>query len=357
MPDDHQHGHDHHGHGHDHAGHDHHGHHHHHGPPRPGFSRRLAIAVAFVALAALAAAAVPVRAGSVQVVTRFGEPMRVLITPGLAWKWPAPVERAVEVDCRMQTTLSGNRGVLTRDGLSVVLQAHVEWRVPAEPEAAVRFLRAVRGEPAGAANHLRTLLGSALETVSGRFDLAALVNADPALVRRGEFESALAQRLRAQAGQSLGLEILHVGLARLMLPDSTISATTTRMAAERETIAEEKKSAGRKLAGEIRSGADREARLVKAQAEEEASAMAAAAASEAAAIYAKAQRGDPELYAFLRSLDTLGELINPGTRLILRSDAAPFRALIDGPALAAPAPDGASPAPKPTPTPAPQAKP
>jgi membrane protease subunit HflC len=33
----------------------------------------------------------------------------------------------------------------------------------------------------------------------------------------------------------------------------------------------------------------------------------------------------------LRSLDTLGTVITPGTKLILRTDAAPFRALVDGP--------------------------
>jgi membrane protease subunit HflC len=33
----------------------------------------------------------------------------------------------------------------------------------------------------------------------------------------------------------------------------------------------------------------------------------------------------------LRSLDSLDKLIGPNTRLILRTDAAPFRVLVDGP--------------------------
>jgi membrane protease subunit HflC len=33
----------------------------------------------------------------------------------------------------------------------------------------------------------------------------------------------------------------------------------------------------------------------------------------------------------LRSLDTLGTVVTPGTKLILRTDAAPFRVLVDGP--------------------------
>jgi membrane protease subunit HflC len=33
----------------------------------------------------------------------------------------------------------------------------------------------------------------------------------------------------------------------------------------------------------------------------------------------------------LRSLDTLGTVVGPSTKLILRTDAAPFRVLVDGP--------------------------
>ena len=36
-------------------------------------------------------------------------------------------------------------------------------------------------------------------------------------------------------------------------------------------------------------------------------------------------------YQMLRSLDTLDQVIGSNTRLILRTDAAPFRVLVDGP--------------------------
>ena len=38
----------------------------------------------------------------------------------------------------------------------------------------------------------------------------------------------------------------------------------------------------------------------------------------------------------LRSLDTLGEVVGPHTRLILRTDAAPFNVLVQGPPRADP---------------------
>ena len=57
---------------------------------------------------------------------------------------------------------------------------------------------------------------------------------------------------------------------------------------------------------------------------------------QAASIYGKAYAGSPQLYNMMRSLDTLSTIITPDTKLILRTDAAPFRALVEGPGFSAP---------------------
>ena len=51
----------------------------------------------------------------------------------------------------------------------------------------------------------------------------------------------------------------------------------------------------------------------------------------AAHIYAGAYRRDPGLYTTLRSLDSLDQVLGHNTSLILRTDAAPFRMLTEGP--------------------------
>jgi len=330
--------HDHgHGHGHDHG----HGHHDHdHGPSEPSGSHtlRYVIAAVLVVLAVLAASVVTVRAGSATVVTRFGDPVRVLTVPGLTWKTPAPIERTVTVDLRLATTASGIHGVLTKDGLSVLVQAHVAWKVPADSERIVRFLRAVQNRPEEAANQLRTFLGSSLETVTSRFELAQLVNTDPAQVKLVDYEAALRERLETQARDMYGIEVVSVGLERLMLPEATVAATIQRMSAERETVAETKKADGRRIAGEIRSGAEKDARITRAKANEEASQVEAQSRAEAAGIYGKVQAQDPQLYEFLRSLDTLDQSITGNTRLILRTDSVPFRHLVEAPVAPSPAP-------------------
>jgi membrane protease subunit HflC len=332
MNSDHQHDH-----GHDHA----HGHAHGHGAPAGRRWPRLVVAGALVAVAALAATLGVVRQGSAVVITRFGDPVRVHTTPGLAWRLPAPIERATEIDLRLHTTVTGLHDVGTKDGLRVTLSASAAWRVAAEPARILQHLRAVRGDADEAAAQLRTLLGSALEIEASRFALTELRNTDPAQVRLAALEDALRERLRAQLAENHGIEVMQVGIVRLGLPESTVKATIERMSAERMTAAEEKRAAGRKLAEEIRQGADRERRIVVASAEEEASKIEAAARSEASAIYGKAHAADPTLYAFLRGLDALDQVIKGDTRIVLRTDAAPFRALVELPT----APAGAAPAP------------
>jgi membrane protease subunit HflC len=110
------------------------------------------------------------------------------------------------------------------------------------------------------------------------------------------------------------------------------------MAAERDTVAEEKKANGRRIAGEIRSTAEKDARITKAKANEEASVIESKAASEAATIFGSVQQKDPQFYAFLRSLDTLEQVVGTTTRLVLRTDAAPFRVLVEAPSAPAAAP-------------------
>ncbi|RCI68172.1 protease modulator HflC, partial [Pseudomonas aeruginosa] len=96
---------------------------------------------------------------------------------------------------------------------------------------------------------------------------------------------------------------------------------------------------GRRQAAEIRSAAERDARVIQAEASVKAAEIEAQARVEAARIYGKAYAGSPQLYNLLRSLDTLGTIVNGDTRLVLRTDAAPFRVLVDGPpALPAEAP-------------------
>ncbi len=341
----HHHAHDGHDHGHE---HDHrHAHQDNAGDVDSGVLRlrrygRFGLAGLIAVLAFAAACLTVVEPGEAVVVTAFGNPVRILTEPGLALRWPVPFEAAIPVDTRYRTTSTGLHDVGTRDGLRILVQAYVVWRVPKDRAAIGQYLRSVDNAPAEAAEQLRSYVGSSLEIVAAQFDLSQLVNTDPSRVQLDAFESALRARLAAQVRATYGIDILQVGVERLTLPSDTLEATVARMTAERDTVANRVTAEGDRAAAEIRSHADRDARITVADAHAEAARVEAQSRLDAARIYARAYNGDPELYTLLRSLDTLGAIVGDNTRLILRTDAAPCRAFVDGPA--APGPVGPGPA-------------
>jgi modulator of FtsH protease HflC len=297
---------------------------------------RLAIAALVVLFAIAAASLVQVPSGEALVVTRFGNPARVLMKPGLAWRLPVPLESVIPVDLRLRTTSSGLQDVGTRDGLRIIAQAYVAWQVRPDSPNVQRFLRAVQNQPDEAARQIRAFIGSALETTTSAFELSNLINTDAGKVQIAALETRLREQINQQLQSTYGISVLFVGIERLTLPAVTLAATVDRMRAERETIAAERTAVGNREAAEIRSAAERDGRIVQAEARVKAADIEAQSRVQAASIYGKAYAGSPQLYNMMRSLDTLSTIITPDTKLILRTDAAPFRALVEGPGFSAP---------------------
>jgi membrane protease subunit HflC len=303
-------------------------------PVRRKRTLRIGIAVCLVALTLFTASLLDVRAGDATVVTRFGDPVRVLLTPGLAWRLPAPFETPINVDLRIRSTSSGLQDVGTKDGLRVLVQAWVIWRVQPDDAHVLRFIRAVQNQPDEAARQIRTFIGSALETTTGNYGLADIVNVDSSKLKITQLEQQLQAQLKAQLLNSYGIDVIQTGIERLTLPAVTLNATVDRMRAERETIAAERTAEGKRQAAEIHAKADRDARILVADASVKAATISADAQRDAAAIYGKAWASDPQLYELLRSLDTLSTIVNSNTRVVLRTDAEPFRTLVQSPSSA-----------------------
>jgi membrane protease subunit HflC len=320
-----------------HREHSHAGHHHGHAGDQgergatPISKRRYLIAAVIVVFAIAAACIVQVRSGEATVVTRFGNPARVLLEPGPAWRLPLPFESTVPVDLRLRTTSSGLQDVGTRDGLRIIVQAYVVWQVQPDASDVKRFMRAVQNQPDEAGRQIRTFVGSILETTAAGYDLASLVNTDAKKVRIADLEAHLREQIHQQLLATYGVRAIQVGIESLTLPAVTLAATVERMRAERETIATERTAVGRREAAEIRSAAERDARIVRADATVKAADIEAQSKVQSAKTYGHAYASAPQLYTLLRSLDTLSTIIAPGSRVILRTDAAPFRALVDGP--------------------------
>ncbi len=301
------------------------------GENRAKVAFRLVFATAVLLVAVAAACIVMVRAGRAVLITRFGNPVRVITHPGLAWKMPLPIEDTIPVNLELRTTATGLQDVGTRDGLRVLVQAYVAWQVPDDPKDISQFLRSVRNQPDQAAAQLRSFVNAALHLTASNFDFSDLVNVDQKKVQIGAFEKQLRDQIADRMLRGYGIAVRQVGIERMTLPAETLKATVARMSAERETVAAERTAEGLRKAAAIRADAARDSREVVAKAKEKATETIANAEQQAATIHAKSYRSDPGLYTTLRSLDTIDQMVGKNTNIILRTDAAPFRVLATGP--------------------------
>ncbi len=211
------------------------------------------------------------------------------------------------------------------------MQAYVAWQVPKDPKGIQQFLRTVRNQPDEAARQLRSYAIAALHISSSNFDLADLVNVDPKKVHLDGYEEQLRAQIAPRMLRDYGIAIRQVGIERMTLPEEALTATVSRMRAERETVAAQRTAEGLQKAAAIRADADKEAREVVAAASEKAARTEADSQQAAARIYGRASQSDPGLYETLRSLDAINQLVGTKTTLVLRTDAFPFRVLVDGP--------------------------
>ncbi len=289
------------------------------------FALRVVVGLAALAAIAWGALALPVQEGHAAIVSRFGEPVAVHTEAGLHARLPWPIDRAEQVDLRLQVFDSGHSEMLTRDKKNLLLNSYVVWRV-SDP---LRFYTAVGGVDA-AEEKLDGLVLNAAIGVMGRHDLAALVSTDPSLLQLDAIEAELLEATSPLAAEQYGIAIQQLGFRRISLPEENVAYVFKQMRAERLQHAARYRAEGDQEASRIRSETDLEAARIRAEAAEKAAKVTGDAEAEAASIYAEAHRMDPELYRFTRSLESLETIVGDQTTVILRTDAAPFELLVEG---------------------------
>jgi modulator of FtsH protease HflC len=286
--------------------------------------RQLRAAVGSLALAAIVfyAMAIVVAEGQAVLVTRFGRPLRAATQPGLHWKLPWPIDRALWLDMRRRVYETGHTEMLTRDKKNIIARTFVVWRI-GDPLA---FTQAI-GNESGAEAKLDGLLTNAAIGTLGGHDLSALVSTNPGDLQVDQIESELLSSTAPVAMRSYGVNIEQIRLERIALPEENVTAVFEQMRAERRQFAAKFEAEGEREASRIRSEAELEAARIRAKGDEERARIKGESAAQIAKTYADAHKINPELYRFTRSLDSLDKLVNGGTSLILRTDSEPFSLL------------------------------
>ena len=119
----------------------------------------------------------------------------------------------------------------------------------------------------------------------------------------------------------LGIELVDVQIKRINYIGSVQKKVFERMISERKRVAEAYRSKGQGLAAEIRGKKAKELKSITSAAYRKAEEVKGAADAEAAAIYAKAYNVDPELYRFLKTLESYEQTLDAQSWLVLGTDA------------------------------------
>lgn len=247
-------------------------------------------------------------------VLRFGEPVRVILSPGLYTKLPL-VDDVEFFDKRILDLDSPPLEIIASDQKRLVVDAFGRYRI-VDP---LRFFQSV-GTIATADQRLSVLLNSAVRQVLGEATFEQVVRDERA---------DLMQRINARVnreGTSLGVEIVDVRIRRADLPEANSQAIYQRMQTEREREATEIRAQGEQAARRIRAEADRAATVIVAEANRESEQIRGDGDAARTTIFAEAYGSDPEFFDFYRSMQAYINGLKPGeTRMILSPESEFFR--------------------------------
>jgi modulator of FtsH protease HflC len=236
---------------------------------------------------------------------RLGQPVRVIMEPGLAFKLPL-IDSIVEIDNRIITLESPKKEIILSDQRRIVVDAIARYKIVGPLE----FYQTV-GSITEANSRLLTLFDSSIRRVLGTATIDVVGNDRPAAMAQ------VVEQLEMGA-QQLGIKIVDVRIGRVVLPEQNSQAVYQRMQSERQREAAEYRAIGNQHGQEIRARADRDVTIIVADALATGERVRGDGDAERNHIFAKAFGRDEEFAAFYRSMKAYeASLQGESTRLIL----------------------------------------
>ncbi len=277
-------------------------------------------------------------------VTEFGKPIEgVVSAPGLHMKTPF-IQDVHRFDKRWLEFDGDPNEIPTKDKKYIWVDTYARWRI-ADP---LRFFQAV-GDERGGQSRLDDIVDGETRNAVASFDLLEVVRssnrpfqvteelegigAAEAMAKVETGRNGIAAIILEKAAKitpQFGIELVDVRFKRLNYVDSVQEKVFERMISERKRIAERSRSEGQGRAAEISGQKERDVLGISSAGYKSAQELKGEADAKAAAIYAKAYGRDPELYQFLKSMETLQIGVDEKTWLILSTDSDLFRYLKRG---------------------------
>lgn len=269
------------------------------------------------------------------ILTQFGKPVGDLVTaPGLHLKLPL-IQVVHRFDKRWLEFDGDANEIPTKDKKYIWVDTYARWRI-ADP---LRFFQAVRDERGGQ-SRLDDIVDGETRNAIASFDLIEVVRssnrafqvtedlegigAAEAMAKVNTGRGSIAKIILDKAAKvtpEFGIELVDVRFKRINYVESVQQKVFERMISERKRIAERSRSEGQGRAAEIRGQKERDVLGTSSLGYKTAQEVKGGADAKATAIYARAYGKDPELYQFLKTMETLSRSLDEKTWLILSTDS------------------------------------
>lgn len=231
------------------------------------------------------------------VITRLGDPVRVIKNPGLYLKIPL-LETATFFDKRLMSVELSALEVTLGDKRRIVVDAFGRYRIT-DP---LRFYQSIGGGNSYLSERqilvrLHPVVLGSLTSVLGGVSLNSLLSDSRAFAMN---------KIRDEvnrAAQGFGINIVDMRIRKTDLPPQNSDAICKRMISEREREAKEIRAKGVEIAQVITSTADKENAIDVAAAEIKVQQLIASGEKEANKIYVDAFSKDPKFFKFFVSLE------------------------------------------------------
>jgi membrane protease subunit HflC len=250
------------------------------------------------------------------VITQFGKPVRVISSAGLYAKLPDPVQSIRRFDKRLLLYDVKPSEFLTADKKNLILDMYMTWQI-VDP---MKFLASVR-ERTVAEILLADVASAEVGAAIGKIPLSAIVSTDAGEVVVDSIMVRVTDNCREKALANYGIDVMHVKMKQLRLPEQNLESVFQRMRAERQRMAKKYRSEGEEEAIKIRADADKEKRTMMAQAYKESERIKGEGEAEAARVYAGAFSKDPKFYKLVRTLNAYEKFLNDKTTVVLSTDS------------------------------------
>jgi len=247
------------------------------------------------------------------VILQFGEPVRIIKTPGLYFKLPAPLQVAQRFDDRLLEYDVPPEEILSKDKKSLIVDNYVRWRI-VDP---LLFLQTVQTEPI-AKTRIDDIVYSELRRELGTHNMSEIIT------ERREIIMEKVTRQSAIATKPYGIEVVDVRLKRVDLPQNNEQSIYRRMQAERIRQANKFRSEGEEESQKIKASTDKDKTIILATAYKEAEEVKGEGEAKAVDIYARAFSKDPDFYEFYRTLETYKIILDKKTTLVLPTNSKLF---------------------------------